>query len=142
MQDAFQEEEAELNPDRFKQLDELLSKADMYTQFVSEQLAAVDEFGDLEAVPVPKTGKGKRKAAGGQGGQPKKACPDTKVCAALVTIYIVHSAWCWQICRFKIVQRKAILTSMRDCAADPPPIDQWRASRLSAERRQMAQLPL
>ncbi len=81
MQDAFQDEDAELNPDRFKKLDELLSKADMYTQFVSEQLAAVDEFGDLEAVPVAKTSKGKRKAEGGQGGQPKKACPDTKVSA-------------------------------------------------------------
>ena len=52
----------------------------MYTQFVSEQLAAVDEFGDLEAVPTGKGAGQKRKADGDQGGQPKKACPDTKVC--------------------------------------------------------------
>ena len=78
-QDAFQEEDAELNPGRFAKLDELLSKADMYTQFVSEQLAAVDEFGDLEAVPAPRPCRGKRKAEGSQGGQPKKAAPDTKV---------------------------------------------------------------
>lgn len=50
MQDAFNDEDAELSSDRFAKLDALLSKADMYTQFVSEQLAAVDEFGAREAV--------------------------------------------------------------------------------------------
>ena len=88
MQDAFQDEDAELSSDRFASLDALLSKADMYTQFVSEQLAAVDEFGDLEAVPTGKGAGQKRKAEGEQGGKPKKACPDTKVspCGSLIAL--------------------------------------------------------
>ncbi|KAK9839496.1 hypothetical protein WJX81_005727 [Elliptochloris bilobata] len=71
LQDVFRSEDAVLDGSRFAQLDELLSKTDLYTKFLSEQMSAIEARTDAEAGEAQAVG-GKRKAGKGAGGARKR----------------------------------------------------------------------